>query len=32
MKQFYTIFGLNFKSFVSFISDLPGASRYAMRK
>ncbi len=32
MKQFYTYFGLNFKTFISFVNDLPSASRYAMRK
>jgi len=32
MKQFYTIFESNFKTFVNFLSELPGASRYAMRK
>lgn len=32
MKQFYTIFGLQFKTVMGFISELPGASKYAMRR
>ncbi len=32
MKQFYTIFELNFKTVLSFINELPNGSSYAMRR
>lgn len=32
MKNFYTTFGGIFKTFISFVKELPGASLYAMRR
>ncbi len=32
MKNLYFISGLNFKSIMGFLKELPGASLYAMRR